>query len=63
MLNLNLPSGVKLLETDNIPADNPDHGGEQAVKLQTASGEVAWGFGESIDDAAADALAALAEDI
>ncbi len=49
-----LPQGVELVGTDVIPDDNPDHGGEQAVHLRTASGAQAWGFARnfSADDGA-----------
>lgn len=61
MDKLNLPPGVTLIGVDTIIEGNPDHSGEQAVHLQTASGAKAWGFGETIDMAAAEALAALAD--
>lgn len=62
MDHLNLPPGVTVIGTDTIPEGNADHGGEQAVHLQTASGAKAWGFGETVGLAAAEALAALADD-
>lgn len=58
-----LPSGVEVIKTDLIPKDNPDHAGQQAVQLRTATGAEAWGFGPTKDDAVSEALATLAEDM
>lgn len=63
MTTRTLPKGVELVKADLIPDDNPDHGGEQAVHLRTASGAEAWGFGATADDAVSDAIAALANDL
>ena len=59
MANIQLPVGLEIAKVDFLPEDHPDYPGQFAVGVKNASGEVAWGFGNTDETAATDAVASF----